>query len=291
MMHTITSTNETDSTESKFHDYIVEQTPLHADGRLTRFLGNVRKDTGECLGVCTDRYDLVQNADLIGLSEEMFTARGLTGWERKEVVSHGGAKARFIYKFPKVGFSVGRNDNLIFALKVQNSFDGSLRASFNIGLFRLICSNGLTIPHKAINLSHKHTGTLNAEMLSRGLDQAISQFHQTAPMFEAMSKVVVDQKFGEAVIDSLVKRSIGGLTDRQAEGIRALWQNPTHHEDRERTLWSLHNAVTQHLTHNVENGVKPRFELAERLSTGITAEFARAVRNPNLAHALLTAAA
>lgn len=290
MMHTITNTNETDSTESKFHDYIVEQTPMFADGRQTRFLGNVRKDTGECLGVCTDCYDLVQNKDLIDLSESMFTARGLTGWERKEVVSHGGAKARFIYKFPKVGFSVGKNDNLIFALKVQNSFDGSLRASFNIGLFRLICSNGLTVPHKAINLSHKHTGVLNAEAMSRGLDAAIAQFHKTAPMFEAMARIKVEQSVGKAVIDSLVKRGVGGLTDRQAEGIRALWENPTYHEDRERNLWSLHNAVTQHLTHNVENGVKPRFDLAERISSGITAEFARAASQPNLAHAILTAA-
>lgn len=290
MMHTTTTTNDGDTTESKFHGYIVEQTPMFADGKQTRWLGNVRKDTGECLGVCTDRYDLVQNSDLIEMSESMFAARGLTGWERKEVISHGGAKARFIYKFPKVGFSVGRNDNLIFALKVQNSFDGSLRASFNIGLFRLICSNGLTVPHKAINLSHKHTGKLDAERFSVGLDKAISQFHSTAPLFEAMGRVKVDQKFGQSVIDSLVKRAVGGLTERQAEGIRALWENPTHHEDRERTLWSLHNAVTQHLTHSVENGVKPRFELAERLSVGITAEFARAVRNPNLAHALLTAA-
>ena len=289
-MHTTTTTDQADPSESKFHDYTVEQHNLIADGRQTRFLGNVRSDTGECLGVCTDRYDLIQNADLIGFSESLFTSRGLTGWQRKEVVSHGGAKARFIYKFPKVGFSVGRNDNLIFALKVQNSFDGSIRASFQIGLFRLICSNGLTVPHKAINLSQKHTGSLNTEMLSRGLDEALGQFHQTAPMFEAMSKVVVEQKFGNAVIDSLVKRSVGGLTDRQAEGIRAIWENPTHHEDRERSLWSLYNAVTQHLTHNVENGEKPRFDLAERISSGITAEFARAVRNPNLAHALLTTA-
>lgn len=281
-----TTSTASDDTETNFHGYVVEQVPLFAKGNQTRFLGNVRSDTGECLGTCTDRYDLVQNETLVDFAETLFKGRGMSRWERKEVVTHGGAKARFIYKFPELGIKVAGND-LIFALKVQNSFDGSLRASFNIGLFRLICSNGLTIPHKAINLSHKHTGTLNAELMSQGLDRAIAEFQNSAPVFERMSKMVVIQPFGEQVIDNLVKRGVGGLTARQAEGIKAIWANPTHHEDRERNLWNLHNAVTQHLTHNVENGERPRFELAERISTAITAEFTRAARAEDISQLLV----
>jgi hypothetical protein len=281
-----TQTNNDEVSETSFHGYTVEQVPLFAKGNQTRFLGNVRSDTGECLGTCTDRYDLVQNETLLGFTETLLKGRGLSRWERKEVVTHGGAKARFIYKFPDLAIKVAKND-LIFALKVQNSFDGSLRASFNIGLFRLICSNGMTVPHKAINLSHKHTGTLNSELMSQGLDRAIAEFQNSAPVFERMSQMAIIQPFGEQIIDNLVKRGVGGLTARQAEGIKAIWANPTHHEDRERNLWNLFNSVTQHITHSVENGERPRFELAERLSTAITAEFARAARNQDISELLV----
>ena len=171
-MRNNTTTTETDShdAETSFHNYQVKQVPLHADGYATRFLGNLRTDTNECLGTCTDRYDIVQNETLIGFTETLLKERGLNRWERKEVITHGGAKARFIYKFPDLGIKVAGND-LIFALKVQNSFDGSLRASFNIGLFRLICSNGMTIPHKAINLSHKHTGNIKLRPGVRAYEQ------------------------------------------------------------------------------------------------------------------------
>lgn len=281
---TITGT-DSENKETSFHDYQVKQVPLHADGYATRFLGNVRTDTNECLGTCTDRYDLVQNDTLIGFSETLFKSKGLNRWDRKEVVTHGGGKARFIYKFPDLGIKVAGND-LIFALKVQNSFDGSLRASFNIGLFRLICSNGMTVPHRAINLSHKHTGTLNLALMGSGLDRAIAEFHNSAPMFERMSKFVVPQNVGETIIDNLVARKVGGLAARQAEGIKAIWANPTHHEDRERSLWNLYNAVTQHLTHGVENGERPRFDLADRISSAVTAEFSKAARNQDIAELL-----
>ncbi len=286
-MHTnIQISNET---ETDLFDYEVKQVNLHADGRQTRWLGNVRTDTGECLGVCSDRYDLVQNRTLIETSESLFKSKGLTNWERKVVITHGGAKSRAVYRFPSLGIKVAKND-LIFALKVQNSFDGSLRASFNVGLFRLICSNGMTIPHKAINLSHKHTGTLNLETMSDALDKAISDFTKSAPIFERMSVIDISQKQGDDIIDSMVKRGIGGLSERQAEGVKSVWANPTHHEDRERSLWNLFNAFTQHITHGIENGERPRFELAERISSAVTSEFARAAANPTLAVPMLVTA-
>lgn len=273
--------NEMDNdTQTEVFDYTVEQVVMHTpEGKPTQFFGNRRVDTGDILGIVTDRYKPQQNGELFETSERMFRSKGLTNYDRKFVVTHGGAKARAVYKFPELGIKV-KGQDLTFALKVQNSFDGSLRASFVVGLFRLICSNGLTMPHKTINLSQKHTASLNLDLMSRGLDNAIHQFHATAPLFERMADIRIEQKMGEVILDNLVKRKVGGMSDRQVEGIKAVWANPTHHEDRERNLFNLYNAVSQHLTHEVEsNSKKPRFELAERINAGVMAEFARVARN------------
>lgn len=271
-------TTEINERQSSVFNYNVEQVPMLTRHGETRWFGNMRTDTNEVLGVVSDRYEPAQNADLFGMAEGLFKNKDMGDFNSKFVVTHGGARARALYKFPKLGIKV-KGQDLTFALKVQNSFDGSLRASFVVGLFRLICSNGLTMPHKTINLSQKHTSTLSIDLMSRGLDKALSDFHTSAPLFERLADTRIDQKLGEVILDTLVARKIGGLTDRQVGGIKAIWANPTHREDGERNLFNLYNAVTQHLTHEVENNTpKPRFELAERINTGVMAEFARAVR-------------
>lgn len=275
-MTQIIETNERQTT--KF-DYKVEQVRMHTpDGTESRFFGNLRTDTNEVLGVVTDRYAPVQNSELFGRTEEMFKQKQMGAFESKFVVTHGGARARAVYRFPALGIKV-KGQDLTFALKVQNSFDGSLRASFVVGLFRLICSNGMTMPHKTINLSQKHTSSLNLDLMGNGLDNAISQFHSSTPLFEKMADTRIDQKFGDLILDTMVKRKVGGLSDRQVDGIKRIWANPTFREDGERNLFNLYNAVTQHLSHEVEVGEKPRFELSERINAGVMAEFTRAVRS------------
>jgi len=275
-MTQIIETNERQTT--KF-DYKVEQVRMHTpDGTESRFFGNLRTDTNEVLGVVTDRYAPVQNDELFGRTEQMFKQKEMGAFESKFVVTHGGARARAVYRFPALGIKV-KGQDLTFALKVQNSFDGSLRASFVVGLFRLICSNGMTMPHKTINLSQKHTSSLNLDLMGNGLDNAISQFHSSTPLFEKMADTRIDQKFGDLILDTMVKRKVGGLSDRQVDGIKRIWASPSHREDSDRNLFNLYNAVTQHLSHEVEAGEKPRFELSERINAGVMAEFARAVRS------------
>ena len=58
--------------------------------------------------------------------------------------------------------------------------------------------------------------------------------------------------------------------------ISKIWNNPTHREDNSRNLYSLYNAVTQHLTHEVED---TRFELAERVSQKTLRAFDAASKN------------
>jgi hypothetical protein len=279
MKHAIINDNETaDERISADFNYEVEQVPLITpDGQQTRFFGTRRKDTGEVFATVTDRYELLQNSTLIGATEDLFRGRGLTGWNRKEVVSHGGARMRAIYDFPNIGGKVAGQD-ITFRLKVQNSFDGSLRASFAVGLFRLICSNGAVAPVNAVNLTKKHTASLDPSFIGGALDEAVKGFHDALPAFERMANIRVSQSEGKTILFNLADRKL--MSERHAESINQVWESPTYSEDRSRNLWNLYNATTQYLTHTVEAGMgrKPRFELAERLNHTVAREFVRSAR-------------
>jgi hypothetical protein len=173
--------------------------------------------------------------------------------------------------------------DLTFRLKVQNSFDGSLRASFAVGLFRLICSNGLAVPVNAIGMTKKHTQSLDVDFLSRAFDSSVRTFHESIPVLSKLIETPVNQRDGGRILDGLVARKV--LSDRMSEGVKAVWESPTYHEDRDRNLWNLYNATTQHLTHTVEGR---RFELAERVNSGVLGAFTKAVRNGGVESLMVT---
>jgi len=260
-----------DERVSAAHDYEVECVPLFTEHGQTRFFGTRRKDTGEIFATVTGAYEVLQNRELVEATEAAFRAKGMTGWKRKVVVTYGGARCYVIYDFPGTGGRVAGQD-LTFRLKIQNSFDGTIRASFAIGLFRLICSNGLAMPVGTLNLTQKHTTALEIDFVGRTVEQALKAFFDALPFFESMTALRVGQDEGKAIMHGFAERHLLGR--RQAEAIVRIWENPRHEEDRARTLWNLYNAVTQHLTHDVAGAAaKPRYELAERCTRVITLAF------------------
>jgi len=253
---------------SSAYEYEVECAPLFSDHGPTRFFGTRRKDTGEIFATVTSAYEVVQNRQLVEAAEAAFRTKGMTGWKRKVVVTYGGARCYVIYDFPGIGGKVAGQD-LTFRLKIQNSFDGTIRASFVVGLFRLICSNGLAMPVGTLNLTQKHTTALEIDFVGRTVEQALKAFFDALPFFESMTAIRVSQDEGKAIVQGFGERHLLGR--RQADAIVRIWEHPRHEEDRARTLWNLYNAVTQHLTHDVAGAAtKPRYELAERSTRIIT---------------------
>jgi len=265
-----------DERVSSAHDYEVECVPLFTEHGPTRFFGTRRRDTGEIFATVTSAYEVLQNRMLVEAAEDTFRAKGMSGWKRKVVVTYGGARCYVIYDFPSIGSRVAGQD-LTFRLKIQNSFDGTIRASFAIGLFRLICSNGLAMPIGTLNLTQKHIAALEIDFVGRTVEQALKAFFDALPFFESMASIRVSQDAGKAILRGLAARNV--LSRRQAEGMVSIWENPRHEEDRARTLWNLYNAATQHLTHEVAGAIaKPRYELAERCTRVITQAFIDAAR-------------
>ena len=264
---------ENERQTSRF-DYTVEQTPLHLpNGGATRYFANVRTDNNEVLGIVTERYEILQNNDFFNPVEELFQQEGFGNYKRKTVCTHGGARVRAIYDFADHGVKVGGED-LMLRLKVQNSFDGSLRASFQVGMVRLICTNGMAVPVAAVGMTRKHTKALDVAVVRDAFKRSVNAFSEAAPMFERLQNSAISQSDGKEILLGFEKAKV--MSERMRESIQSVWESPRYKEDSNRSLWNLYNAVTQHLTHDVES---KRFELAERVNTAVLNNLVKAVKS------------
>lgn len=263
-MNILENENEVSDQTSKF-DYKVEQTPLFAHGKQTRFRGNVRTDTGECLGVVTEQYSVMQNEDLFGSVEELIKSRNLGVFKRKEIITGGGSRVRGVYTFSERGIKV-QKDDILFQLTVQNSFDGSLRVAFKAGLYRLVCSNGATSPVGGlVNLTKKHTDALSLDFAGEALDACVHNFGLAGERLEVMARKRITQVEGRKLLNGLVKAK--AISERQSNEVEQVWNNPSYEADAERSVYNLWNAVTQTTTHRIAGN---RFELADRIETEVT---------------------
>lgn len=263
----INTTNEiVPERQSNNWNYEVEKIALHTpEGAASGFYATRRTDTLQCLGTISNRYGIVQNSDLFGQAEDIFDRLNLGERHKKFVVTHDGSRAHAIYDFRNLGIVVGGKDNLILRLKVQNSFDGTLGASFSVGLFRLICSNGMAAPFGAsVNISKKHTQGISTDFFQSAVEKTVERFSESVPVLNRMANTIISQRQGENALFNMAKRKT--ISERMAEKIVSVWNAPRYKEDSDRTVYNLYNASTQYLTHEVSS---KRFDLAERATSGI----------------------
>lgn len=274
---------EAKQTKNSNWDYEVVQERLkRPNGKQSKIFSNVRTDTGEELGYSTERYGIVQNADLLSKAESAFDSRGIK-YERNVYATNDGAKLRAVYDLQGEQFRttvpmVG--DIMNYRLTVQNSFDRTLRVSFALGLMRLVCLNGMQTMEKDIDMVSKHSTKLNLDNLitDSALDNALAFLKESGNVYGQLAATKLDDEKGLNILTNLTKKKV--MSEKVRERVAGIWSN---REDLLRTnntdpnLYNLYNSVTQHLTDEVE---ETRFEYSNRIGTQVLRNFEAALRNP-----------
>ena len=273
------------------YDFTVKQVevphPIRA-GKSGYFM-NIREDNDEILGWTTERYGIVQHRDVIKKSDEAFESRGIDV-DRKVIVTEGGAKMRVQYDLggdlfkadvPAVG------DTMAYRLTAQNSFDRTLRISYVLGLVRLICTNGMTTTEKEVEMVRKHSTNINiADIITEdALDRALAKLKDSLNVYGRLAQTGLTQEQGIIILKNLADSKV--FSEKVRESVSRIWNDPTHEEDKDRNLYNLNNAVTQHLTHEVAD---TRFEYANRVTTNVLKRFDLASRNKSRLNKLWTPA-
>jgi len=268
-------------------DFDVHQEPLlTTDGKRTGYFGMVRRDTPEpiTLGVCTEQYGVVKNADLIEMVETNLASHDkLSNYNSKKFVVRDGARFYASYDFPDFKTELkpmgkrAKGDILGLRLVVNNSYDRSCRVSLSLGFLRLICTNGMTSLSKEFSMTKRHTLAVNLDFVGDALAHACDSVESSAQIFNKLAQRAITNEQGLNLLTKLEEKEV--ISGKVREGIESVWRNPSYELDTDRNLYNLYNAATQFLTRNVS---QERYEYSERVNRDLLKVFSGKTRDEDL---------
>lgn len=269
------------------YDFDVHQEPLlTTDGKRTGYFGMVRRDTAEpiTLGVCTEQYGVVKNADLIEMVETNLDNHPLLKkYEAKKFVVKDGARFYGRYDFPDFKTHLkpvgqrAKGDVLGLRLTVNNSYDRSSRVSLSLGFLRLVCENGMVSLSKEFSMTKRHTLAVNLDFVADALANAVQNIDVSAHVFNRLAEKAFSDEQGISLLSKLVDKKV--ISNKVRNGIQAVWLNPEFEDDKPRNLYNLYNATTQYLTRNVSTA---RYEYSEGINQDLLKIFSGRTRDQDL---------
>jgi hypothetical protein len=134
---------------------------------------------------CSDRYELVPNAQIFPVIEQIFNQYNIKNNVQYEMTNNARFYADYIINDPRYLYNIkgNTNDYIQPMLKVKHSYNGLTKYGIIFGYFRCVCTNGMTIPFQEmiqfnLNISGKHTSSI-LQSLQR-LNSIISIFANDA---------------------------------------------------------------------------------------------------------------
>jgi len=132
---------------------------------------------------------------------------------------------------------------------LTNSHDGFNSFRFMVGLFRLVCSNGLVVAtNKMADMSIRHIN-YDFEELRKMVAQAIIQIEEQTHTIQCMKETTLDKsQMRELAIKAIKMRSITELSndDIKEESIYEVL-NVKRDEDKGDTLWNVYNRIQENV--------------------------------------------
>jgi len=244
--------------------------PHPVTGTLTNIFANVRTDTNEILGTTSEQYGIVQNSELMDIARAAFDKEGLGGVNEKIIVTNGGRRVYAEFDFGQKTQTTQVGDIFGYRLRMKNSFDRTIRAAMELFFKRLACSNGMATLLKEFSMEKKHSKKITVDFVREAIEKAFSSGKDALKIYEVLGNQTISMEQGQNILTHL------DLSEKLRESIELLWLNPRRDLDRARNLYNLYNAVTEHLTHQVEGD---RYEYATKTSHAILAELYHAATN------------
>lgn len=164
-------------------------------------------------------------------------------------------------------------DNEYVNLLFRNSHDGSTSASIDLGVFRLICSNGLYAGSKDFSKRIRHAGDA-----ANQLNDAIRYVVERAPQIAAQVNLLKEHTLSPSQLAGLVNTAliIRGVDSRQIAQFKI--PQPTRRYDVEPDAWTQMNVIQECI---VRGGLE--YELAKKTDEGTVLKWNRTRKLSNTA--------
>lgn len=202
------------------------------------------------LNTCSKTYELVQNAMIFVVIEQMLKKGGI----EFEVTYGMYDYSRFYadYTIKTGGISVGNRKDLIFpVLRVEHSYNGLWKYKMTFGYFRMICSNGLVVPvegkeEQNFTITGKHTAKILNSLDT--LLEKIKYFQKNNKKYSERFNIVAERWFPkwedrvEAIVEAtgVGKRGLAQINDKIKEEAAKLTGGKVND-------WLIYNGINFHI--------------------------------------------
>lgn len=170
---------------------VVSPTGVVAEGK--RMI--VNEDTNRCIGIVSDKYRVVTNAEVL---EHLTTALDrsaldLTGLEAYVSQSHGGARAMVNVRLPAHEIDL-HGDKSQLQISVLNSYDGRWKYQSRAGAIRMACLNGQILGSFVGSYTEYHNAKLDVEAGAQQLINMANDFENAKEWWVQMMGRKVDNE-------------------------------------------------------------------------------------------------
>ena len=220
-------TSEDALRESKL-DWKVIPAPIYTEGAVTAamlpgasvpvpipgFMSNVREDTGEVLGVVSDKYKIIQNVDAFAFADELMDVRQGEAVYETAGSLFGGRRIFMLLNLPAEKIL---DDEVEKFLCLSNSHDGSNSLKVFTTPVRVVCNNTLSMAlsgfEKGLNrgISIRHMSS--ADIRQR---EALRTFKMADAYFEGIRRFAEKMSYKKVDVDALLGKLFPETSDMSA---------------------------------------------------------------------------
>ena len=206
-----------------------------------------RGDKDVIVNTCSDNYLLLPNKQLfLPLEDELKKYHGDRLSIKREIKNDSQFYVDYRFDDPELRSSIMANDILIPKITIQNSYNGRLNYGLSGGLYRLICSNGLSVLADSfdfdINLSHCEN---NIHKIINNTLESVNEFLKASKTMIQELSPLYDLKVKELDVEDLVEEVLSEtkvlLSMKKDIISRIIEENKT--KGVEINLWSIYNGV------------------------------------------------
>lgn len=225
----------------------------------------VRDDNRKVITITSSDYQLVSHEDVINAVEAIFE---MNKWDYQlydiNVGGRRGNKMYVTYNLPQYKFSVTDGDEMIPYVQIYNSYDKSLLFGAAVGLYRVICSNGLIITTKTQSLKMRHFKE-NISLSDVALD--IEKMLAEVGMAKKKLQIIAKEKISDTTIEELLPKIF--KRERDQKKMKESGILTDYFEELGKTKYAFLNACTAYATHILPTYSKNydhEFEIQGKLS-------------------------
>jgi hypothetical protein len=185
-------------------------------------------------------YKTITTNDLLTkLSNRGFEVSSMVAVKPKKLERNGFQKHMVRLTHPDLKFR-----NIIDSrpeLVVVNSYDGSSALQLMLGVFRLVCANGLVVGNKAISSSVRHVGDIDGN-IDRSIAQIMGSIDTVAAQIETMASIDLSADDQMQLIEQASKLVLPEVATnfRTSDFVRV-----RRFGDSSNTLWGIFNRIQE----------------------------------------------